>query len=50
MDRGADQAAVDPVVVHGESRDGADSIADLEPLAARADGGDGPGRLVPDAS
>src|SRR5262249_7923165 len=42
--------AVDPVLVHGEGRDGADRIADLEPLAARADGGDRPGRLIPDAS
>src|SRR5262249_9647955 len=49
MDRGAHQVAVDPVVVHGEGRDGADRIADLDPLAARADGGDRPGRLIPDA-
>src|SRR5262249_11162752 len=49
MDRGAHEVAVDPVLVHGEGRDGADSIADLEPLAARADGGDRPGRLIPDA-
>src|SRR5262249_319242 len=49
MDRGAHQVAVDPVVVHGEGRDGADRIADLEPLATRADGGDRPGRLIPDA-
>src|SRR5262245_932857 len=49
MDRGAHEVAVDPVVVHGEGRDGADRIADLEPVAARADGGDRPGRLIPDA-
>src|SRR6516225_7162503 len=49
MDWGAHEVAVDPVLVHGEGRDGADSIADLEPLAARADGGDRPGRLPPDA-
>src|SRR5262249_20631977 len=49
MDRGAHEVAVDPVLVHGEGRDGADSIADLEPVAAWADGGDRPGRLIPDA-
>src|SRR5215467_13444730 len=49
MDRVAHEVAVDPVLVHGEGRDGADRIADLEPLAARADGGDRPGRLTPDA-
>src|SRR5262249_28939395 len=43
------EVAVGPVVVHGEGRDGADRIADLEPVAARADGGDRPGRLIPDA-
>src|SRR5262249_30130724 len=41
--------AVDPVLVHGEGRDSADRIADLEPVAARANGGDRPGRLVPHA-
>ena len=50
MDRGAYQVAVDPVVVHGEGRDDADSIADLESLAARANRGDRSGRLNPDAS
>src|SRR6516162_7764905 len=50
MHRGAHNLAVAPVLVHGEGRDGADRIADLEPLAARADGGDRPGRLIPDAS
>src|SRR6516162_5432330 len=50
MHRGAHNLAVDPVLVHGEGWDGADSLADLEPLAARADGGDRPGRLIPDAS
>src|SRR5499426_391532 len=49
MDRGAHEVAVDPVLVHGEGRDGADRIADLEPVAAWADGGDRPGRLIPDA-
>src|SRR5262249_57469088 len=49
MDRGAHEVAVAPVLVHGEGRDGADRIADLEPVAARADGGDRPGRLIPDA-
>src|SRR5215468_11605525 len=49
MDRGAHEVAVDPVLVHGEGRDGADRIADLEPLAARADGGDRPGCLISDA-
>src|SRR5262245_44475327 len=49
MDRGAHEVAVDPVLVHGEGRDGADRVADLEPVAARADGGDSPGRLIPDA-
>src|SRR5262249_18105459 len=39
----------DPVLVHGEGRDGADRIADLEPLAAWADSGDRPGRLIADA-
>src|SRR5262249_38283475 len=48
MDRGAHEVAVDPVLVHGEGRNGADRIADLEPFAARADGGDRPGRLSPD--
>src|SRR5262249_10332337 len=48
-DRGAHEVAVDPVLVHGESRDGADRIADLEPVAARPDGGDRTGRLIPDA-
>src|SRR5262249_834016 len=45
----AHEVAVDPVLVHGEGRDRADRIADLEPLAARADGGNRPGRLTPDA-
>src|SRR5215469_2533289 len=49
VDRGAHEVAVDPVLVHGEGRDGADRIANLEPLDARADGGDRPGRLIPDA-
>src|SRR5262249_43543238 len=44
------EVAVDPVLVHGEGGDGADRIADPEPLGARADGGDRPGRLIPDAS
>src|SRR5262245_44195148 len=49
MDRGVHEVAVGPVRVHGEGRDGADGIADVEPIAARADGGDRPGRLIPDA-
>src|SRR5215471_17017513 len=49
MDRVAHEVAVDPVLVHGEGRDGADRIADLELLPARADGGNRPGRLTPDA-
>src|SRR5262245_23830335 len=49
MDRGAHEVAVDPAPVHGEGRNSADCIADLEPVAARADGGDRPGRLIPDA-
>src|SRR5262249_28967730 len=49
MHRGAHEVAVAAVVVHGEGGDGADRIADLDPLAARADGGDRPGRLIPDA-
>src|SRR5262245_4931870 len=49
MDRGAHEVAVDPILVHGEGRDGADRIADLEPLDTRPDGGDRPGRLIPDA-
>src|SRR5215510_10244180 len=49
MDRVAHEVAVDPVLVHGEGRDGADRIADLEPVSARPDGGDRPGRLTPDA-
>src|SRR5215469_8849496 len=49
MHRGAHEVAVDPVLVHGEGGDGADSIADLEPLDARADSGDRPGGLIPDA-
>src|SRR5215510_5524742 len=49
MDRVAHEVAVDPVLVHREGRDGADRIADLEPVSARPDGGDRPGRLTPDA-
>src|SRR5262250_990327 len=49
VDRGVHEVAVDPVLVHGKGRDGADRMADLEPVAARADGGDRPGSLVPDA-
>jgi hypothetical protein len=36
-------------LVHGERWDGADSIANLDPLPARADGDNRPGRLTPDA-
>src|SRR5262249_46964711 len=49
MGRVVHEVAVDPVLVHGEGRNGADRIADLEPVAPRADGGNRPGRLTPDA-
>src|SRR5262249_42638364 len=49
MDRSAHEVAVDPVLVHGEGRDGADRLADLEPPPAPAHRRDPPGRLIPEA-
>src|SRR3954470_11977563 len=45
--RGIREVAVEPVVVEGKARDGADRVADLESLDVRPDGGDGTRRLVP---
>src|SRR5262245_58193051 len=50
VDRGIGEVAVETVVVRRKARDGADRVADLEALRARTERGNGPGRLVTQAS
>src|SRR6516165_373656 len=50
VDRCIRELAVEPVVVQREARNGADRVADLEPLDVLPDRGDGPRRLVPQTS
>src|SRR5262245_28891704 len=48
--RGVRKVAIEPVLVQRKAGDRADRIADLKPMDARSDGGDGPRSLVSQAS